>query len=76
MAQVPTHLRYTEEHEWVESGTDGTATVGITDFAQKNLGDIVFFELPEVGRRSRSGTPSARWSRSSRCPSCTARSPA
>ncbi|WP_251096394.1 glycine cleavage system protein GcvH [Streptomyces sp. Caat 7-52] len=51
MSQVPTHLRYTEEHEWVESGADGSVTVGITDFAQKNLGDIVFFELPEVGRK-------------------------
>ncbi|KUO10927.1 glycine cleavage system protein GcvH [Streptomyces sp. DSM 15324] len=51
MSQVPTHLRYTEDHEWVETGTDGTVTVGITDFAQKNLGDIVFFELPEVGRK-------------------------
>ncbi|WP_340378050.1 glycine cleavage system protein GcvH [Streptomyces sp. SS7] len=51
MSQVPTHLRYTEDHEWVETGTDGTVTVGITDHAQKNLGDIVFFELPEVGRK-------------------------
>ncbi|MEU1178220.1 glycine cleavage system protein GcvH [Streptomyces sp. NPDC005820] len=57
MSQVPTHLRYTEEHEWVETGTDGVVTVGITDFAQKNLGDIVFFELPEVGRMFESGEP-------------------
>ncbi|MEU1511945.1 glycine cleavage system protein GcvH [Streptomyces sp. NPDC005811] len=57
MSQVPTHLRYTEEHEWVETGTDGTVTVGITYFAQKNLGDIVFFELPEVGRKFEVGDP-------------------
>ncbi|MFI0813691.1 glycine cleavage system protein GcvH [Streptomyces echinatus] len=57
MSQVPTHLRYTEEHEWVEPGSDGTVTVGITDFAQKNLGDIVFFELPEVGKKVEVGDP-------------------
>lgn len=45
---VPTQLRYTKEHEWVK--IDGNkATVGITDFAQNELGDIVFVELPEVG---------------------------
>jgi len=45
----PTDLKYTIEHEWVRvSGDD--ATVGITDFAQKQLGDVVFVELPDVGR--------------------------
>ncbi len=46
--KVPSELRYTKEHEWVK--VDGAiATIGITDFAQGELGDIVFVELPEVG---------------------------
>ena len=46
---VPTDLRYTKDHEWVRlEGSD--ATVGITEYAAKQLGDIVFVELPEVGR--------------------------
>jgi glycine cleavage system H protein len=47
---VPTDLRYTKDHEWVRlAGTD--ATVGITEYAANQLGDIVFVELPEVGRK-------------------------
>ncbi len=46
--QVPENLRYSEEHEWVLV-VDGTATVGITDYAQEQLGDIVFVELPAIG---------------------------
>jgi glycine cleavage system H protein len=46
--KIPSDLRYTKEHEWV-SIDDGVATVGITDYAQSELGDIVFVELPEVG---------------------------
>lgn len=45
---VPTDLRYTEEHEWVKI-EDGKVRVGITEFAQSELGDIVFVELPQVG---------------------------
>lgn len=45
---TPKELRYTKEHEWVKI-EDGKATIGITDFAQSELGDIVFVELPEVG---------------------------
>ena len=45
----PTDLKYTVEHEWVRTSGD-EAAVGITDFAQKQLGDVVFVELPEVGR--------------------------
>ncbi len=45
----PNDRRYTKDHEWVKVAGE-TATVGITDFAQKELGDIVFVELPEVGR--------------------------
>ena len=42
-------LRYTEDHEWVRVDDDGLAVVGITDYAQEQLGEIVFVELPEVG---------------------------
>lgn len=45
---VPTNLRYTEDHEWVKL-EDGKAVIGITEFAQSELGDIVFVELPAVG---------------------------
>ena len=46
---TPDNLRYTAEHEWVEL-QDGVATVGITDFAQRELGDIVFVEMDTLGR--------------------------
>jgi glycine cleavage system H protein len=45
-----TALRYTEDHEWVRVEADGSATIGITDHAQDALGDIVFIEMPEIGR--------------------------
>ncbi len=45
---TPEELKYTDDHEWILS-EDGTATIGITDFAQSSLGDIVFVELPAVG---------------------------
>jgi len=46
---IPDELRYTEEHEWVRVA-DGEATVGITDYAQSELGDVVFVELPKIDR--------------------------
>lgn len=46
----PADLKYTESHEWVRVESDGTLTIGITDHAQDALGDIVFLELPEVGK--------------------------
>jgi glycine cleavage system H protein len=46
---TPKELKYTREHEWVRNNGDGTATVGITDFAQSELGDIVFVELEGIG---------------------------
>jgi glycine cleavage system H protein len=50
----PADLKYTKDHEWVRlSGAD--AQVGITDYAQKQLGDVVYLELPEVGRRFKKG---------------------
>jgi glycine cleavage system H protein len=48
MTTIPDELRYSAEHEWVRVD-GGTATVGITDFAQDSLGDVVFVQLPEVG---------------------------
>jgi glycine cleavage system H protein len=50
-----TTLRYTEDHEWIRLDADGLATVGITDHAQDALGDIVFVELPALGRRAAQG---------------------
>lgn len=52
---IPSNLKYTKEHEWILIEGD-TATVGITDFAQSSLGDIVFLEVPEVGTEITSGT--------------------
>ena len=45
----PKELKYTREHEWIRDNGDGTVTVGITDFAQNELGDIVFVEIDKVG---------------------------
>ncbi|MBZ9568378.1 MULTISPECIES: glycine cleavage system protein GcvH [Modicisalibacter] len=50
MSNVPANLRYTKSHEWILDNGDGTVTIGITDHAQEALGDVVFVELPEVGR--------------------------
>lgn len=47
--QTPDSLKYTREHEWIKDNSDGTITVGITDFAQSELGDIVFVELEPEG---------------------------
>jgi glycine cleavage system H protein len=52
---VPDTLRYTPTHEWVRAESDGTLTVGITDFAQDSLGELVFVELPQPGRRLGAG---------------------
>ena len=48
---VPAQLKYTDSHEWIRSESDGTLTIGITDHAQESLGDLVFIELPAVGRK-------------------------
>ncbi len=47
--KIPEELRYSSDHEWISRDGD-TATIGITDFAQDSLGDVVFVELPEVGQ--------------------------
>jgi glycine cleavage system H protein len=49
MATIPDDLRYTREHEWARLEDDGRITVGITDFAQQQLGDVVYLDLPESG---------------------------
>lgn len=50
MSNIPQDLQYTEEHEWVRStGDEGVVEIGITDYAQGELGDVVFVELPKVG---------------------------
>jgi glycine cleavage system H protein len=50
----PTAYRYTKDHEWIEIG-DGRAKVGITDYAQDQLGDVVYLELPDVGHAVKAG---------------------
>ncbi len=52
---IPGNLKYTASHEWVRLEDDGTVTVGITDHAQSLLGDMVFVETPEVGRKVSKG---------------------
>jgi glycine cleavage system H protein len=49
VSEIPAELYYTEEHEWVQRTGDGTLRVGITDYAQSALGDVVFVQLPDVG---------------------------
>lgn len=51
MANIPDDLKYTEEHEYIRSTTDGVVEVGITDYAQGELGDVVFVELPQAGTK-------------------------
>lgn len=50
MSSIPANLRFADSHEWVLDNGDGTVTIGISDHAQESLGDVVFVELPEVGR--------------------------
>ncbi|MBI0326738.1 glycine cleavage system protein GcvH [Burkholderia plantarii] len=57
MSNVPADLKYTDEHEWIRTEADGTLTIGITDHAQTTLGDIVFLELPQVGKQVNAGDP-------------------
>ncbi|MEV0287851.1 glycine cleavage system protein GcvH [Kribbella sp. NPDC050820] len=51
----PEDLKYTAEHEWVKADGDGPVRIGITDFAQDALGDIVYVQLPDVGSKVRAG---------------------
>jgi glycine cleavage system H protein len=56
---IPADLKYTESHEWVRTEADGTLTVGITEYAQDALGNIVFVELPKVGKQFTAGDDAA-----------------
>ena len=60
MSTIPSELKYTKEHEWIRDNGDGTATIGVTDFAQSELGDIVFVDISslneEVDQDSSFGT--------------------
>jgi glycine cleavage system H protein len=53
--KLPKELRYTESHEWVRREADGTVSIGITDHAQEQLGDVVFVEAPQPGRKVAKG---------------------
>lgn len=55
MSNIPAELRYAKSHEWLKLESDGTATVGITDYAQNSLGDITFVQLPKVGAVLKAG---------------------
>ena len=52
---TPAELKYTKSHEWIKQEADGTVTVGITHHAQELLGDLVFVELPAIGRKLKQG---------------------
>src|SRR5262250_3312338 len=58
MSNIPSDLKYAKSHEWVRVSGD-TATIGITDHAQHELTDVVFVELPDVGRKLKAGEASA-----------------
>ncbi len=55
MSELPSDFFYTQSHEWLRDNGDGTLTVGITDHAQEQLGDLVYVELPEVGTHLTTG---------------------
>ena len=59
MSNVPADLRFLKSHEWARLETDGTVTVGISDHAQQALGDLVFVEVPDAGRRVTAGEAAA-----------------
>jgi len=56
MSTIPEALRYAKSHEWLKLEADGTATIGITDYAQNSLGDITFVQLPKAGAVLKAGS--------------------
>jgi glycine cleavage system H protein len=54
-SHIPSDLKYAKSHEWVRLAGDGTATIGITDYAQNSLGDITYVQLPKVGATLKAG---------------------
>lgn len=59
MSNVPNDLKYAKSHEWAKLEGENLVRVGITDFAQAELGDLVYIELPDVGRKVTAGEPCA-----------------
>ena len=59
MSNIPSNLQYVDSHEWVRVENDGTVTVGISDHAQAALGDLVFVEVPEIGKALAKGAAAA-----------------
>ena len=59
MSRIPLDLKYTRSHEWLRTLPDGDVEIGISDHAQDTLGDLVFIELPQVGRQLSAGEPCA-----------------
>lgn len=57
MSNIPADLKYAKSHEWLKVAPDGTALVGITDYAQSSLGDITFVQVPKVGATLKTGEP-------------------
>jgi len=55
MSNLPEDLKYSKTHEWARLESDGIVRVGISDFAQEQLGDVVYVELPEIGRKVKAG---------------------
>ncbi len=55
MSNVPADLRYAKSHEWLKQESDGTVTIGITDYAQNSLGDITYVQVPKVGTALKAG---------------------
>src|SRR5688572_21668691 len=55
MSNIPADLRYAKSHEWVRTESDGTVTVGITDYAQNSLGDITYVQVPKAGATLKAG---------------------
>jgi glycine cleavage system H protein len=55
MSNIPADLRYAKSHEWLKRESDGTVTVGITDYAQNSLGDITYVQVPKVGATLKAG---------------------
>lgn len=59
MSELPNNLKYAKSHEWVQVQENNVIRLGITDFAQNQLGDLVYIELPDVGRKVATGEPCA-----------------
>jgi glycine cleavage system H protein len=55
MSNIPSELKYAKSHEWLKVDADGTALIGITDYAQNSLGDITFVQVPKVGATVKAG---------------------